>query len=140
MLPCFFPRGDRSYRFLRYFFLEICNVVWMVVFRTLFPWPICLGSHLDQQVWMSFFLTMWYSLVWFPEFLFVLVFLWWTFLVAQMVKNTSTVKKTWVQFLGWEDPLEKGMVTHSSILAWRRQWSLEAIVHGVAKSWTWLSD
>ena len=38
-------------------------------------------------------------------------------LVAEMVKNLSAMQETWVQPLGWEDPLEKGMVTHSSILA-----------------------
>ena len=40
-------------------------------------------------------------------------------LMAQRVKNLSTMQKTWVQLLGQEDPLEKGMATHSSILAWR---------------------
>ena len=42
------------------------------------------------------------------------------FLVAQMVvKNLPAMQETWVQSLGWDDPLEKGMATHSSILAWR---------------------
>ena len=41
------------------------------------------------------------------------------FLVAQMVENLPTVQETQVQFLGWEDQLEKGMAIHSSILAWR---------------------
>ena len=40
-------------------------------------------------------------------------------LVAQMVKNLPAMWETWVQSLGWEDPLEKGMATHSSILVWR---------------------
>ena len=40
-------------------------------------------------------------------------------LVAQMVKNLPVIWETWVQSLGWEDPLEEGMATHSSILAWR---------------------
>ena len=40
-------------------------------------------------------------------------------LVAQMVKNLPAVRETWVGSLGWEDPLEKEMMTHSSILAWR---------------------
>ena len=40
-------------------------------------------------------------------------------LVAQTVQNLPAMQETWVQFLGWEDPLEKGMVTHSSILVWR---------------------
>ena len=42
-------------------------------------------------------------------------------LVAQRVKNLTTMQETWVQSLGWEDPLEKGKATHSSILAWRIQ-------------------
>ena len=41
------------------------------------------------------------------------------FPVAQTVKNLPAVQETWVQALGWEDPLEKGMATHSSILAWK---------------------
>ena len=40
-------------------------------------------------------------------------------LVAQMVKNLPAMQETWVRFLGWENPLEKGMATCSSILAWR---------------------
>ena len=39
--------------------------------------------------------------------------------MAQLVKNLPTVQETWVLSLGWEDPLEKGMETHSSILAWK---------------------
>ena len=63
-------------------------------------------------------------------------------LVAQMVKNLSAMKKTLVQSLGWEDSLEEGMATHSSILAWRipLDKGTTATVHGVTKSWTWLSD
>ena len=40
-------------------------------------------------------------------------------LVAQLVKNLPAIRETWVQFLGWEDPLEEEKATHSSILAWR---------------------
>ena len=43
----------------------------------------------------------------------------WASLVAQMVKNPPAMRETWVQPLGWEDPLEKGKATHLSILAWR---------------------
>ena len=43
----------------------------------------------------------------------------WDSLVAQMIKNLPTMRETWVRSLGWEDPLEEGMTTHSSILAWR---------------------
>ena len=46
-------------------------------------------------------------------------------LVAQMVKNLPEMQETWVQSLGREDPLEKEMATHSSILAWRIQWTEE---------------
>ena len=59
--------------------------------------------------------------------------------MAQVVKNPPAMQETKVQSLSQEDPLEKEMVTHSSILAWRIPWA-EAIVHGVAKSWTQLSD
>ena len=64
-------------------------------------------------------------------------------LVSQSVKNLPAMQETWVQFLGRKDPLEKGMTTHSSILAWRIPWTEEPgrnTVHGVAKSWTRLSD
>ena len=44
-------------------------------------------------------------------------------LVAQMGKNLSAMQETWIRPLGWEDPLEEGMATHSSILAWRIPWS-----------------
>ena len=43
----------------------------------------------------------------------------WASLVAQLVKNPPAMRETWVQSLGWEDSLEKGMVTHTSILAWK---------------------
>ena len=45
-------------------------------------------------------------------------------LVAQLVKNLPAVRETWVRSLGWENPLEKGMSTHSSILAWRILWTV----------------
>ena len=46
-------------------------------------------------------------------------------LVDQIVKNLPAMLETWVQSLGWEDPLEKGMATHSGILAWRIPWTEE---------------
>ena len=45
--------------------------------------------------------------------------------MVQTVKNLPAMEETWVRSLGWEDPLEKGMVTHSSILAWRIPWTEE---------------
>ena len=50
----------------------------------------------------------------------------WASLVAQLVKNLPAVWETWVQSLGWEDPLEKGRATHSSILAWRIPWTISS--------------
>ena len=49
----------------------------------------------------------------------------WASLVAQTVKNLPAMQETWVQCLGWEDPLEKEMAPHSSILAWRILWTEE---------------
>ena len=57
--------------------------------------------------------------------------------MAETVKNPSAMQETWVLSLGWEDPLEKGMATHSSILAWRvprDRGAWWAMVQGVAKS------
>ena len=53
------------------------------------------------------------------------------FLMAQMVKNPAAMQEIWVQFLVQEDPLEKGMAAHFSILAWRIQWTEE---HGGLQS------
>ena len=63
--------------------------------------------------------------------------------MAQMVKNLPAMWETWLRSLGQEDPLEEGMATHSSILAWgismdRNAWW--ATVQGVTKSWTQLSN
>ena len=63
-------------------------------------------------------------------------------LVAQTVKILPVVQETWVGSLGQEDPLEEGMATHSSTLAWRipmDRGAWRATIHGVAKSWTRLS-
>ena len=67
----------------------------------------------------------------------------WASLMAQMVKNLPAMQETWVQSLGWEDPLKEGMASHSSILAWRipmDRGAWRAAIHGVAKSQTQLSD
>ena len=76
----------------------------------------------------------------------------WASLVVQMVKNPPAKKEkknspavweTWLQSLGWEDPLEEGMATHSSILAWRipmDRGDWQATVHELIKSWTRLKN
>ena len=48
-----------------------------------------------------------------------------TSFVAQMVKNLHEMQETWVRSLGWDDPLEKEMATHASILAWKIPWTEE---------------
>ena len=58
--------------------------------------------------------------------------------MAQLVKNPPAMRETWDRSLGWEDPLEKGKVTHSSILAWRILWIV--LVRGVTKSRTLLNN
>ena len=60
----------------------------------------------------------------------------WASLVAQLVKNSPAMLESWVRSLGWEDPLEKKVATHSSILAWeipRTEGAWWATVHGVTK-------
>ena len=62
-----------------------------------------------------------------------------TSLVAQLVKNLPATRETWVRPLNWEDPLEEGLATHSSIPAWRvpmDRGAWRTIVHGAARSWT----
>ena len=56
----------------------------------------------------------------------MIIYRYWASQVAQWVKNPRAMREmqeTWVQFLGWEDPLEEGMATHFSILAWRIPWT-----------------
>ena len=63
--------------------------------------------------------------------------------VAQVIKDPPAMQETWVLSLSWEDPLEEGMATHFSILAWRipmNRGAWWATVHGVAKSRIQLSD
>ena len=63
----------------------------------------------------------------------------WASLVAQIVKNLPSMWETWVRSLGWEDPLEEGMATHSSILAWAipmEKGAWRATIYGVARSQT----
>ena len=60
----------------------------------------------------------------------------WASLVAQMVRNLPAMQETWVQPLDQEDPLEEGMATHPSILAWRTPWTEEP---GGLQSMEWQS-
>ena len=63
----------------------------------------------------------------------------WASLMAQTVKNLPAVWENWVRYLGWEDPSEEGMATHSNILTWRismDRGAWRATVHGVAKNLT----
>ena len=62
--------------------------------------------------------------------------------MAQTVKNLPAVRETWVRSLGWEDPLEKAMATHSSILDWKIPWTEEPgkLKSMASQSWTQLSN
>ena len=63
--------------------------------------------------------------------------------MAQLVKNLPVMRETWVRSLGWGDPLEEGMASHSSILAWRIPMDRgvwQTIVNGVAKRRTQLNN
>ena len=55
---------------------------------------------------------------------YLLPFFLWASLVAQLVKNPPAMRETWVQSLSWDDPLEEGMATHSSIVSWRIPWTV----------------
>ena len=84
-------------------------------------------SHIANSHWLSILHMV------------VYIFPCWASLVAQM----PAMKETWVLFLGWEDRLEKGMATHSSILAWENHGQRNLVgyvVHGSQKSWMRLSD
>ena len=60
-------------------------------------------------------------------FKYILPFLYDRFLIAQLVKNLPVMQETWVQSLGWKDPLENRKATHSSILAWRIPWTVQSM-------------
>ena len=86
---------------------------------------ICKWTHLSKDSWgVSSLVVQWLGLVAFtarPRFD---PWLGKALLIAQLVKNLPAMQETWVQSLGWEDPLEKGKATHSSILAWRIPWTV----------------
>ena len=84
-----------------------------------------LVSHKDVITRSKYLYCKWAQLT-FVEFFKILGLPWWqASLVAQRLKCLSTMRETWVQSLGWEDPLEKEMATHFSILAWRIPWTEE---------------
>ena len=60
-------------------------------------------------------------------------------LVAQLVRNPPAMRETWVRSLDWEDPLEKGKDTHSSILAWRIPWTVKSMGNKESDRTEWLS-
>ena len=96
------------------------------------PWTFCQEKGTGQFIYLFFLLDLVWDLC-----------LIWASLVAQLVKNRPAMRETWARSLSWEDPLEKGMATHSSILAWRipkDRGTWWAAVHGIAKSRTRLSD
>ena len=92
----------------------------------------CRINYRHFWIWHSGLLLMWLIQIYFPVSSVHerLTFSYGPFssrasLVARMVKNPPAMLETWVQSLGWEDPREEGMATHSSILAWRILWTKE---------------
>ena len=86
-------------------------ILWTLLPFSFIPHP--LPYPYNSPLWKPF------MIYWAP------IFFSWAFLVAQMIKNLPAMWETWVQSLGWEDPLEKGIAIHSSILAWRIPWTEE---------------
>ena len=103
---------------------------WLLeLFGSLYWYLVSFGPHESKCPFLSLF---------FSKYCFL-----WASLVAQMVKNLPAMQETWVWSLGWGDPLEEAMATHSSILAWRipiDRGAWQTTFHGVAKSPTWLSN
>ena len=135
--------------------LVIANTLFKQHNRRLYIWTSPDGQHLAQARWGR------WLCVWQPDMgcqsswdviestgrTWGLKILWlysaWASLLAQMVKNLPVMRETWIQSLGQDNPLEEGMATHSSILAWRILIDRDdwwATVHGVTKSQIWLSD
>ena len=83
----------------------------------------CLKNPMDWEAWWATAHRVAKSQTWLKQFSTHNNI--WFLPVSQIVKNLPAVWETWVQSLGWEDPLEKGMATHSSILAWRILWTEE---------------
>ena len=104
------------------FFLVILNICSAFHFRNIsytyneLPHPSVIFSIL------LFFRILLHFLLY--KFLKVYLYLHMASLVAQLVKNPPAMRETWARSLGWEDPLEKGKATHSSILAWRIPWTV----------------
>ena len=105
-------------------------------------------THFHEQPFYSIYVLWWFTFFFFflirvlqiytvcVLFQFYVNYVWlysMASLVSQTVKNLPTMRDTWVQSLGWEDPLEKERATHFSILAWRSPWT-EAIVYGIVES------
>ena len=64
----------------------------------------------------------------------------WASTVAQLVKNLPTMQETWVRSLCWEDPLEEGKATHSSVLTWRIPWTTVPWGHKESDTTKWFSQ
>ena len=99
------------------------------LFQILFPYSLLLSVEYSSLVLV--------------DYLFCIYSIYGASLVTQIVKNLPAMRETWVGSLGWEESLEEGIATHSSILSWRIPmdrgvwWTA---VHGVTKNQTQLSD
>ena len=87
-----------------------------------------MGILLNKYLIWCYLLSQYYHLVsWNKIWSLYIQNIHWTSLVARLLKNPPAMRETWVQSLGWEDPMEKGKATHSSILAWRTPWTVQSM-------------
>ena len=98
--------------------MSLCSLLKIILtFKQIMFFPVSLFSHQKNKLLIGKF-SKYIAFV-------RLLDMSWTSLVAQKVKNLPAMQETGVQSLGWEDALEKGMATPSSILAWRIPWTVE---------------
>ena len=134
------------WKLLKSWMLFLHHLVWLCDFSlcyvSLLIWWITLMLDYPTKLWCCVILLI-YFWTWFPTILWrifaffkgvvliysfhLLYYLCWAFLVTQTVKNLPAMQETEVQSLGQEDPLEKGMAPHSSILAWSFPWTEETV-------------
>ena len=118
------------------FSYQVLLLAFPVYVLTLNIHKMCLTICLTWFMYISILLEFW--VFFFPLCLCFTLKLELTSLIAHLIKNLPAVWETWVRFLGWEDPLEKEMATHSSVLAWRIPWTEEP--GGLLSMWSQESD
>ena len=125
------PFSPYPHQYLFVFFLIMAiwtgGVIWW--FWLAFPWWLVIMSIISCASWPS--VCLWKNMYSYPLSIM-------SSLVTQLVRNPSAMQETWVQSLGWEDPLEKGKGYPFQYVGLEN--SMDCIVHGVAKTWTRLNN